>query len=78
MAKAMTEKMEISFKKEECILKKFRTLTKSCAQCNKHGRAHTTHNTGDCSRYKKDETLKKGFNKTKMPFGSKPAGQNFT
>ena len=36
-----------------------------------------THNTEDCGRYKEDEALKKDFNKTKTPSGSKPAGQIF-
>jgi hypothetical protein len=36
---------------------------KSCALCQKHGGAHTTHNTGECCKYKKDGTLKNGFSK---------------
>ena len=35
---------------------------KSCALCQKHGGAHTTHNTGECRKYEKDGTLKKRFN----------------
>ena len=77
MEKAMTKNARSLSKKEERIPKKIRTSTKSCALCNKHGGAHTTHNTEICRRYKKDGTLRKGFNKMKMPSGSKPAGQNF-
>jgi hypothetical protein len=31
--------------------------------CQKHWGANTTHNTGDCHKYEKDGTLKKGFSK---------------
>jgi hypothetical protein len=43
------------------IPKKVR-FEKGCALCQKHGGAHTTHNTGECRKYKKDGTLKKSFN----------------
>ena len=43
------------------ISKKVR-VKKSCALCQKHGGAHTTHNTSECRKYEKDETLKKSFN----------------
>ncbi len=42
------------------ILKKVR-VEKSCALCQKHGGAHTTHNTGECHKYEKDGTLKTSF-----------------
>jgi hypothetical protein len=37
-------------------------VEKSCALCQKHGGAHTIHNTGECHKYEKDGTLKKSFN----------------
>ena len=76
MEKAM-KKNKVTFKKEECIPKKIQTSTKCFALYNKHRGAHTTHITEDCRRYKKNGTLKNGFNKMKMPSGSKPAGKNF-
>jgi hypothetical protein len=36
-------------------------VEKSCALCQKHGDAHTTHNTGECHKYERDGTLKKSF-----------------
>jgi hypothetical protein len=39
-------------------------VEKSCALCQKHGGAHTTHNTGECRKYEKDGTLKKSFSGT--------------
>ncbi len=36
-------------------------VKKNCTLCQKHGGAHTTHNTGECHKYEKDGTLKKGF-----------------
>jgi hypothetical protein len=42
------------------IPKKVR-VEKGCALCQKHGGAHTTHNTGECRKYEKDGTLKKSF-----------------
>ncbi len=42
------------------IPKKVR-VKKSCALCQKHGSAHTTHNTRECHKYEKDGTLKKNF-----------------
>jgi hypothetical protein len=36
-------------------------VEKSCALCQKHGGAHTTHNIGERRKYKKDGTLKKSF-----------------
>jgi hypothetical protein len=36
-------------------------VEKSCMLCQKHGGVHMTHNTGECHKYKKDGTLKKGF-----------------
>jgi hypothetical protein len=36
-------------------------VEKSCMLCQKHGGTHRTHNTGECCKYEKDGTLKKGF-----------------
>jgi hypothetical protein len=36
-------------------------VEKSCALCQKHGGAHTTHNTSECRKFEKDGTLQKGF-----------------
>ncbi len=36
-------------------------FAKHCNLCKKHGGAHTTHNTGECHRYKKDGTPKTSF-----------------
>ena len=33
--------------------------------CKEDGGAHTTHNSGDCKKYKKDGTLKNGFKNMK-------------
>ncbi len=54
------------------IPKKVR-VKKSCALCQKHGGAHTTHNTGECRKYKKDGTLKKVFSR-KAAVGQKRHG----
>jgi hypothetical protein len=54
------------------IPKKVR-FEKSCALCQKHGGAHTTHNTGECHKYEKDGTLKNGFSK-KTAIGQKCHG----
>jgi hypothetical protein len=43
---------------ENQIPKKAR-VEKSCVLCQKHGGAHTTHNTGECRKYKNDGTLKR-------------------
>ena len=48
-------------------------LEKCCALCQKYGGAHTTHNTGECHKYKKDGTLKNCFSK-KAAFGQKCHG----
>jgi hypothetical protein len=51
---------------------------KHCNLCKKHGGAHTTHNTGECCKYKKDGTEKSSFCAAKK--GGKrsyPANQNF-
>ena len=58
--------------KEECVPKKVQCL-KNCDLHKKHGGAHTTHNTGECRRYEKDGTTKKGFKKPNGKFGN----QNF-
>ena len=49
-------------------------VEKSCALCQKHGGAHTTHNTGECRKYKKDGTLKKSFS-GKAAVGQKRHGK---
>ena len=72
-----SDKRKVSFKKEEHVPKKTQTSTKMCILCKEHGGTHTTHISGDCRRYKKEGTLKKGFKNTKTPSGSKPAGQYF-
>ncbi len=54
------------------IPKKVR-VEKSCALCQKHGGAHTTHNTVECRKYEKDGTLKKGFSR-KAAVGQKRHG----
>jgi hypothetical protein len=46
---------------------------KSCALCQKHGGAHTTHNTSECRKYEKDGTLQKGFG-AKAAVGQKRHG----
>ncbi len=57
---------------------RFEKFEKHCKLCKKHGDTHTTHNTRDCHRYKKDGTettsfcaAKKGGKKTY------PVNQNF-
>jgi hypothetical protein len=53
-------------------------FAKHCDLCKKHGGAHTTHNTGECCRYKKDRTAKTSFRATKKcGKGSYPANQSF-
>ena len=69
--KSDKKKRKVSFK-EENKSKKART-TKHCELCKKHGGAHTTHNTGDCKKYEKDGTEKKGF-KNYGKSGSKNQG----
>ena len=41
--------------------------------CQKHGGAHTTHNTSECRKYEKDGTLQKGFS-AKAAVGQKCHG----
>ncbi len=56
----------------------FEKFEKHCKLCKKHGGAHTTHNTCDCCRYKKDGTEKSSFRAAKK--GRKknyPVNQNF-
>ena len=36
---------------------------KHCTLSNKHGSAHSTHNTLDCRKYDKDDKIKKSFGK---------------
>jgi hypothetical protein len=55
------------------IPKKVR-FEKGCALCQKHGGAHTTHNTGECRKYEKDGTPKKSFN-GKATVGKKHNGK---
>ncbi len=44
------------------IPKKVR-VKKSCMLCQKHWGTHMPHNTGECRKYEKDGTLKKGFSR---------------
>jgi hypothetical protein len=44
---------------------------KHCNLCKKHGGVHTTHNTMDCCRYKKDGAAKANFRAAKK-LGKKP------
>jgi hypothetical protein len=57
---------------------RFEKFEKHCELCKKHGGAHTTHNTRDCRRYKKDGTEKSDFCAAKKG-GKKnyPVNQNF-
>ncbi len=57
---------------------RFEKFEKHCKPCKKHGGAHTTHNTRDCCRYKKDGTEKSSFHAAKKG-GKKnyPVNQNF-
>jgi hypothetical protein len=48
-------------------------VEKSCMLCQKHGGAHTTHNTGECRKYEKDGTLEKCFSE-KVAVGQKRHG----
>ena len=68
--KESTEKATRKCEKGKCkgssftdyrIPKKVR-FKKSCTLCQKHGGVHTTKNTGECRKYKRDGTLKKSFN----------------
>ena len=63
--KAAKESTEKTTRKGKCkssnsnelqVPKKAR-VEKGCAQCQKHGGTHTTHNTSECRKYKKDGTL---------------------
>ncbi len=57
---------------------RFEKFEKHCKLCNKRGGAHTTHNTRDCHRYKKEGTEKSSFCAAKKG-GKKnyPVNQNF-
>jgi hypothetical protein len=57
----------------------FEKFEKHYELCKKHGGAHTTHNTCDCRRYKKDGTEKSSSRAAKKG-GKKnyPVNQNFT
>jgi hypothetical protein len=51
---------------------------KHCNLCKKHGGAHTTQNTRDCHRFKKDGKEKSSFCATKKGgYKSNPVNQNF-
>ncbi len=53
-------------------------FAKNCNLCKKHGSAHTTHSTGECHKYEKDETLKASFRAAnKGGKKSYPSNQNF-
>ncbi len=50
-----------------------------CKLCKKHGGAHTTHNTRNCSRFEKDRKEKSSFCAAKKGrYKSNPVNQNFT
>ncbi len=40
-------------------------FAKNCNLCKKYGGAHTTHSTGECCKYEKDETEKSSYCSTK-------------
>jgi hypothetical protein len=51
---------------------------KHCGLCEKHGGAHTTHNTRDCCRFEKDAKEKSSFCAAKKGrYKSIPVNQNF-
>jgi hypothetical protein len=51
---------------------------KHCNLCKKHGGAHTTHNTCDCCRFKKDGKEKSSVRTAKKGgYKSNPINQNF-
>jgi hypothetical protein len=51
---------------------------KHCDLCKKHGGTHTTHNTSDCCRFKKDGKKKSSFRTAKKGgYKSNPVNQNF-
>jgi hypothetical protein len=51
---------------------------KHCNLCKKHGGAHTTHNTRDCRRFKKDGKEKSSFRAAKKGrYKSNPVNHNF-
>jgi len=51
-------KRKVTFKDDP---QKRKHSSEYCALCAKHGRAKTTHNTGDCRKYEKDGVFKKTF-----------------
>ena len=57
-------KRKVSFEEDGLPLKR-KHSSKYCALCEKHGGAKTTHNTGDCRKYKKDGVFKKTFKSQK-------------
>ena len=70
--------MKFSFK-EDCSSKKAHTKEKKhCALCEEHGGAPTTRNTGDCIKYKRDGTRKKGFKKRGNSGSGNQNNQNFS
>ena len=66
------KKRSVSFR-DERVPKKARA-EKICDLCKKHGGANTTHNTGDCKKYKKGGALKEGFQPRK---GKSDRNENF-
>jgi hypothetical protein len=51
---------------------------KHCNLCKKHGGVHTTHNTGECRKYKKDGMATSSFRAAKKSRKKKyPVNQNF-
>jgi hypothetical protein len=60
------------------VSKKVR-FEKHCNLCKKHGGTHTTHNTRDCCRFKKDRKAKFSFRTAKKgEYKSNLVNQNFT
>ncbi len=54
------------------------SFEKHCDLCKKHGGAHTTHNTRDCRKFKKDRKEKSSFRAAKKGrYKSNPINQNF-
>eukprot|EP00804_Cyclotella_cryptica_P022831 CCRYP_005036-RA/>CCRYP_005036-RA protein AED:0.56 eAED:0.56 QI:0/0/0/1/1/1/2/0/107 len=57
--------------------KKVGWTKKHCVLCKKHGGAHKSHNTRDCCRYNKEDTLIKKNGSAAPLQGKKPEGANF-
>jgi hypothetical protein len=62
------------YPKDDGFPRKRKSSSKYCALCAKHGRAKTTHNTGDCRKYEKDGVFQKTFKSQK---GKSPINKQF-